>query len=118
MAQSRDITPLQWTANNLSIGGGASCSRAAAPGVVHICTAIVITALSTSATALGAIWQLLDGANVLLTGYIGLEAAVNNFAVVPLSALNIPGTAGNAMTLSTGGNVGVDTGVSLIGYDQ
>lgn len=114
--------PLQWT-ETASAGQNTTsvATRPATPGVVHVCTAIIMVLQSWSITGSGASqWLLLDGATILLQG--GLEVNTNlPVSIVNISGLNIPGTAGNSMSVSCSANQvgapGCASIANLVGYE-
>lgn len=107
--------PLQWAISQTS-GSTASVSKPASAGIVHVCTAILLTCAYATGSSTS-FWELLDGATPLVSGYI--TTTTQQGMVIALSDLNIPGTAGNAMTLSITGWTGAVpfNSVSLVGYE-
>lgn len=96
--------PLQWSEwSTPGLNVDASAVRPAMSGVVHVCTGITLCVLNVSnASSVQVQWELVDGTlgpgTILLAGWIG--APPNGFSSLVLPDLNVPGSAGNPMTLA------------------
>jgi hypothetical protein len=117
------VPPDNWAVNSTPAAATqATATKAAAAGVRHFCTSISATlAAGATAQAAAAVLNLRDGATgagtILWSKQVILP--VNGVWEVNLGSLNIPGTAGNAMTLefSAAGAAGTFESVSMTGYD-
>lgn len=116
--------PIPASANNYpATATAATCNLAAATGKKNYCTGI-FASISAGSTAQAAALQLVlrDGATGVGTiiWTMSLSCAADGTASVAVTNLNLPGTAGNAMTLEfTGAGVTASQqAVSLLGYTQ
>lgn len=99
----------------------ATISRAASPGVMHVCTSISGSIMAVAAIAAPMYLRLRDGATG--TGTIlwscGIIAPIGVAVPINISDLSISGTAGNAMTLEFAAAPGASNfqTVAMTGFD-
>lgn len=116
------VEPTNWpVVSTPVVGSQASASKAAVPGVVHVCTGVFI-GLACGATAQTVITVALrDGATG--TGPILWQKTIAVLAgdskSIDIDDLSLPGTAGNAMTLEFSGApvANAQQSCTLTGYD-
>jgi len=118
-----DTKPLEWSIQHTPAAGvQATITRAASAGVKHVATAISVVLVGGAAGETGPVYVYLrDGASGLGTILWGatLRAPTANSVPISLTGLNIPGTAGNAMTLEFAFAPAATTleSVALTGYE-
>ena len=115
--------PLEWSIQHTPAAGvKATITQAASAGVKHVCTAISVVLVGGAAVESGPVNVYLrdgaSGAGTILWGAT-LRAPTANSVPISLTGLNIPGTAGNAMTLEFAAASPATTleSVALAGYD-
>jgi hypothetical protein len=116
------ISPQQssgWTATSAPVAGTvASAVLAAALGKRHICTGVTFSwgAIAAPVATVLTI-TVLDGATVIWTGVVAVQAAVGS-GQAAITGLNLPGTSNTSMTAQfSAGLASVTEAVSMQGYD-
>lgn len=118
--------PGMWTASAVpAVGSLATATKAAAAaGVRHICTGLIVTFGAIAAPVATVMqWVLRDGltgvGSILAVGQVAIPAAVFQGQPIMLSGLAIPGTAATAMTLEfTAALANLAEAVTLLGFDS
>jgi hypothetical protein len=119
--------PGQWAVTNApAVNTQATISKAAgAAGVYHVCTGLTCTLANdaTGSAQANLIFNLRNGATgagtILASFALSVPATAGACQVLPLTGLNIPGSAATAMTLECASAPGTHTAasVALFGYD-
>lgn len=111
------IRPDDLTVNNTPAANAQATISTAAPNAAArlIATGILLSLSGSGATAAPIQWFLRDGATgvgaVLLTGFLSIVAGTA--AVVAMSDISVPGSAGNVLTLEFGAAGGANTQESV-----
>jgi hypothetical protein len=109
-----------WTGvHQPGVGVQASFVKAAAPAAQHVCTGFAWSCGAIAApVATLMVVQILDGATVIWSEIVAVQAAVGTFARGQ-SGVNLVGTPGNSMTIQFSALLAnLSECVSIEGYDQ
>lgn len=119
------VPPGTWSVvSTPGAGVVASAVKAAgAAGMRHVAWGIIVSFGAIAAPVATLLqWNLRDGASgagtIIASGQVAVPAAAFASIIIPLTALNIPGTAATAMTLEfSAALANLAEGVTLVGYD-
>ena len=115
------VNPDMWSINHTPAASAqATISKGAVPGIRHFCTSICAALAAAAAQTIIQV-NLRDGASgagTILWSQ-SILVPIGGYVDIQISGLNIPGTAGNAMTLEfSGAPVATNVeSVALTGYD-